>query len=561
MRELLYRLSFYPLISIELFLVSFFANFLALASSLYVIQVLNRYVSYGVDATLITLTIGVCFAILLEFAFRRVRVYLAEHISRKRNRQLMLGMFGILLNAKIDGLKNFPTAIRQEILQGIETIEEAYNASNLAVVLDLPFVLLFLLALFYLSTLLGWVTLGFLVCVLLFSFLMQRQLRQHLLELSKFSSKGRELISIANSNLETGRLFDHNQYASKAWENNSLKLLRQKAKVVRCQNFIQAVMSSLQALLSVAIYAFGAKLAVNGDLALGTLIGANILSIRALTPIMRFSALYTTFTKASQALEQLQRFAKLETDRDAGVTLKHYSGGLRFKDVSFSHPNMSQPLFESLDFEIPKGAVMTVVGENGSGKTSLAGLIIGLLEPNRGQILADGIELRQLNPSWWRQQITYFPQEARFLSGSIQDNLLAANPNLDNQQLNQIINAADLTKFIDESPEGLQTMLVNKGDNLALGQRKRLALARALAIGGRLIVFDEPTKNLDEKACKTIYELLLKFSQQGNTIILFSQDPILIQSATLVLDLNIKPVPHLRYNLPVTNRQDVKKTD
>jgi ATP-binding cassette subfamily C protein LapB len=261
--------------------------------------------------------------------------------------------------------------------------------------------------------------------------------------------------------------------------------------------------------------------------------------------VVRLAQLSTVFAKARQSLDLLREFARIPHERLAGSTLIEYKGGLEFKDLSFSYPDGNAPLFESLSLKLEPGAVLVVAGANGTGKTTLARLIVGLLEPLRGQILVDGVDLAQIQPEWWRRQVVYMPQEPRFLNASLRDNLLAYNPELDEEGLNKVISSTGLRSFINESPKGFATPVIQNGSNLSLGIRRRLALARALAGNGRLVVVDEPTEGLDVEGSQQVYGILNEFARRGSAIIAFSHDPQILRGTRHILDLNSKPVPRL----------------
>ncbi|MGD9731314.1 MAG: ABC transporter transmembrane domain-containing protein, partial [Desulfamplus sp.] len=426
MSELLLRLKKHPFITLELIAASFFVNVLGLASSLYIIQLLNRYISHGVDATLYTLTIGVCIAILLEFGFRRARSSLASYLGAERNYELMTAVFGILTSGKMKFLDRIPQRLRQEIIKGTNTVEDAYKAANITTIFDLPFAFIFIAVMTWLSWILSIITLIFMLFIFILGMMSRQMIKNNLNKVTESSVKGNGIFGTANQALDTVRLFDNSSLMVNEWNKNCGVFLDKRAELFDQQELIQNISRAAQSLMSVAIYAAGAVLTVNGDLNVGTLIGANILAMRALAPVARFAYLGEAFTMAEQALERIKQFGQIETERQGGIALKTYQGRLQFKDVSFAHQGMSRPLFESLDLEILPCAVLVVTGENGTGKTTLCRLIAGLIEPDRGQILADGVDLRQLSSAWWRSQLAYMPQDVQFLPASIRENLLAA---------------------------------------------------------------------------------------------------------------------------------------
>jgi len=545
MNEMFRRLSARPLITAELLLASFFANLLALASPMFVVQVLNRYVAYGVDATLITLTAGVLTAIGLELGFRQARVMIAASELEERDQDRAVGAFGVIVTAKTEALEQIPPGQRREILQGLTTLETTYNAPNMMAIMDVPFAFIFVLALFLLHPVLGAIVLIFISVAVLFTVINQRTLQPVTQSLSQITGFGNSLVSTSNNAADTIRAFAGHDLMMKAWRTYVEQVQRLRQLVTRRQGMSQTFTQSLQAVMGVAIIGIGAILVVGGNLDVGTMIGANILAARGLGPVIKLANLSESMSKAQQALVKIRSLASLPLEEDAGSVLGEYSGTVELRDVAFAHPGSPSPLFEQLSLNLPAGSVLLIRGRNGAGKSTLARLLVGLMQPSRGQILVDGVDLRQLSPKWWRRQVVYLPQEPTFLNGTIRSNLKAVNPELEDGDMNVILRRAGLGAFIDESPKGFETEIVDNGQTLAVGIRRRLALARAITTPGRLVVFDEPTEGVDPEGCAAVYEIMKTLVQDGRTIIVITSDPIILSGARLTLDLNSKPIPQI----------------
>jgi ATP-binding cassette, subfamily C, bacterial LapB len=546
MKELLRRLIIRPGLTSELVLASLFANVLALAPSLFVIQVLNRYVANGINSTLMTLTIGVAIAIVLEFAFRQVRNRLAKGISSKQDEEISRASFNVLATAKAGAIERLPPGQQREIIAGIDNIRNAYGAANISSILDLPFALLFLGVLYLLTPELGIIATLFALIAFLIGLLMTAVIRVPTHKLTDTTRRTNIVTFTAIQESDTLRVFNAANFLAKAWQaqiNFSQNLYR---SIISRQGLLASISQSIVGLMAATLMAVGAVLVVDGKLDIGALIGANILAARALQPISKFSQMGEIFLKAKQAGVLLNEFLKLPREAETGSAKQHYTGSLELRDLGFSYQGATGPLFESLSVKIPAGTICVINGSNGAGKTTLSRLIVGLIEPGRGQILADGLDLRQVHPQWWRKQVMYMPQEPGFFNATLMENLTINAPDPENNQLNQIIDASDLRQFLDEAPNGFDTPITDNGRKLAVGIRRRLALARALTTNGKLLVFDEPTEGMDKKGSAAVSSILSSLHSQGYTIIITSHDTEVIKQANIFIDLTSKPIPKIR---------------
>ena len=545
MRELYARLKSRPAIFAEMIAASLLANILALASPLFVIQVLNRYIAHGVDATLSTLAVGTVIAILLEFGFRQVRMRLAQAVNAPFEEQLSSAAFGALTGAKAAAAEALPPGIRQQVMAGADQAQGAYSAPNMTAVMDVPFTLVFVLALFLLSPWLAVIALLFLAFVFMVAVLTLSALRGPSRELTAAQARRSQLIGSAIQAGDTVRAFNAQGMIRKLWKTETGLYQRLYRWVAGRQGLVQSLTAAAQGLMSVTVIAAGAVLVVRGQMDVGGLIGANILAARALGPLIKLAQMGEAFAQARQSMAMLHEFLKAPRERTQGTALAEFRGGLEFQDVGFVHPGQRAPLFETLSLKVKPGATLLVSGANGAGKTTLARLVVGLIEPVRGKVLVDGVDLAQVVPEWWRKQVMYLPQEPGFINASIGDNIKAANPELDEAALNDLARRAGLKTFIDQSPSGFDTPIVNNGSNLSLGVRRRIALARALATDGRLLVVDEPTEGLDAEGVRHVIDAMNWAGKAGRTVVAFTHDPQILAAAPHYLDLDAKPVPRL----------------
>lgn len=543
MQELLRRLRLQPGLFGRILIASFFINLLALASTIYVIQVFNRYVAHGMSGTLLALTSGVILAILLELGFRHLRQRMALLVSLQPDAELERSVFAILLSARFSAIEHLAPGTRQEMMRNLDQVRSAFGSTHVTLLLDLPFILLNLLVLYFLSPPLVLVALFSLVILIQLGSWEYRRNRVHSRKILNAATMQSVLSTTVVHGTEPVRAFNAHTWLEERWREEMARLqaLRQEGEMRRSN--VQQWAQSVGYLNSVAIIAFGAVETVNGNLTLGALIGANILAARSLGPILSILRVGEQLVRAETALSGLRELLRLPQESKRGTTLNQYGGQLKLHDLAFVYAGRNFPLFESLSLTLEPGETLVVTGPNGSGKSTLARMLLGLLQPTRGQILVDGVDLHQILPAWWRTQVSYMPQESFFLNASLRDNILINRPDLDNETFNLLLRQADLRSFVETSPQGPETMITDHGRTLSQGIRRRLSLARAMASQGRLVIFDEPTEGLDATGQQALYLLLKQLYQQKHTLVLFSNDPHILKGAHKVLDLGQKPVP------------------
>lgn len=545
MRTILARLFSRPGLGFELMVATLFANMLALATPIFVIQVLNRYIAFGVDTTLATLTVGAVVAVAFEFGFRRVRLNLAQRAAAPFDTEVSDTARNALLRTPFAVFSMFTDRARFQAVTGPDTIRSTYGPANMLIILDVPFALLFIGVLALLSPVLAAIAGGFALAILALGFLGQKMLKAPARTLERTGAVRQKLSQAATRAADTSRLFDSTGYIERLWRDVRAESDTAQASFATNQDLVTSATQSLQALLTVTTIAVGGFLVVQGQLDVGALIGANILAARAIMPLGRLAGIQRAFAVAAQSRTILDELRTVQPERRSGAELSDFIGAVSLEDVAFIYQGQRAPVFERLSVDIAPGQTLAVSGPNGSGKSTVAQLLAGLLTPTRGKILVGGTDLEQISPAWWRRQISYLPQEPRFLPGTVRENLLAANQSLDEAQLEGLITAAGLRPFINTSTDGLDTQIRNGGDDLALGIRRRLALARALAVGGQVLIVDEPTEGLDEEGRALVYAAMNAHAKGGGTIIACSFDPNIIKGADWVVDLSNKPEPRV----------------
>ena len=541
MYEIFNRLKSNPNLFAKILVASFFVNILALATPIYVIQVLQRYVAYGVTSTLVTLVVGIVFVTVFEFFFRNIRHRMTRETD-SANALLADKVMKKIVSIRSSFYllqKNFRPDI---VTKNLNTVQNTCNANTTLTLIDVPFVLIFLIALFLIHYQLGIIASIF----IFFPLIILNFYRNKINKLSENSSQitlgTARLHDNSSSRFETIKYFNLINAVKKSWSSLIKRFMEVNENLDANKNVFTSFMSASATLLTIIIIAIGAILAVNGEISVGALIGANILAARAISPVIRLVQNLEPIHRATIAINELNRFLSLPEDSQGGSEIKQFNGKMKIKDLQFQYPENKMPLFENLNLDIQQKELAVITGSNGSGKTTLIKTLIKLLEFNRGQIFYDSIELNQLSLTWVRSNLTYMPQEPKFVDGSLLDNLIGLSE-IKKDKMDEILKSVDLLDFVNSDPKGVHMALNNRGEDLPFGIRKRMALARALVVSGQIVVLDEPTESIDERGKTAIYNLLDNLLEKNKTLIISSQDKKIIERAHIKIDLDKKPIP------------------
>lgn len=536
-----------PASNANILLGSAFIHLLGLAPTFYVVLVFGRYLPHGVDATLLTLTVGTVAAMVMERLLRRVRARMLVSLLARRDRVQSTETIHRLLLAPVEQLQTFLAGERLQSAKALEQVNQALSPSNLAALIDAPFFLLFWLVLMLVSWQLGLVAavvvLGAVVYILAVAFAMRGSLARmnqaRLNQQSVFASAER---------LEAVRLANAGGFLARKFEMLSATLRLSRYQAAEIQERMQLGTQLASGLLTILTISLGAKLATTGYMDVGVLFGANILAGRILNLAVRPAQFLSTLFEGAQADAALLRQSAVPVEASEGTTLPRYDGRLEFKDVAFGYPGGTGPLFENLSFRLRAGELLLVTGSNSTGKSTFARLTAGLLTPTRGAILGDGVDIRQFVPGWWRSQMIHLPQEPEFFDGSLRENLATLAPDLSPERLKGLLEQVGLATFVDHHPQGMLMPVLNGGRQFSPGIRRRIALARALTTGGRLVVMDEPLEGLDAQGVAMMNAVLNTLRREGRTLILCTQmPPAELCRIGTVVDLNAKPEPKIEF--------------
>jgi subfamily B ATP-binding cassette protein HlyB/CyaB len=284
------------------------------------------------------------------------------------------------------------------------------------------------------------------------------------------------------------------------------------------QNAIQYISK----LTTAALLLFGAKAVIDGEMTVGALVAFNMIAAQAVQPILRLSQVWQDFQQVRISIDRLGDIlnAPPEPSPLARVALAAPRGEITFRNVTFRYRPNSPNVLKDISLTIRPGEVIGIVGPSGSGKSTLSKLIQRLYIPNEGQVLLDGADLSQVDPSWLRRHIGVVLQESVLFNRTVHENIAFAQPAMPRAQVIEMARLAGADEFIDKLPEGYDTIIEERGANLSGGQRQRLAIARALSTNPRLLIFDEATSALDYESERLIQRNMRRIVKNRTVVII-----------------------------------------
>jgi len=271
-----------------------------------------------------------------------------------------------------------------------------------------------------------------------------------------------------------------------------------------------------------AVFLAGGLGVIQGRLTLGTFVAYMAYQVRLVPPMQALMGLYANLAVAHVSLDRVSKLLDEPIDVceiTNPTPLHRAEGRVQFDGVSLSF-GRGAPVLDRVSFSVGPGEVLAIVGPSGSGKSTVADLLVRLLDPDAGTVRLDGHDLRTLSLDDLRRQVALVDQQPVILHGTIAENIRYANPGATEEDVRAAAREAALDRFIERLPEGLETTVGEKGTALSVGERQRLALARAFLCRPAVLVLDEPSSALDPAAEHHIVESYRRLMQAGTTIVI-----------------------------------------
>ncbi len=512
-------------------LASIVINIIGIAGSLYAMNIYDRVVPNNAIDTLWVLTIGVILAYVFDFILRNLRSYFVDLAGQNADIVLSGMLIDKVLRMKFDK-KPDSTGVLVNNLREFDSLREFFSSSTLLTIVDLPFLIIFLVLISFIGGMLVFIpilSIPLMIGMGLWTHIKLRRASEK--NFQQNMQKNAFLVEMING-LEAIRCSSAENTMQRSWERIVGASALASSQTREYNSLASTFTSSITQLVTVGVIVWGVYNISEGIMTMGGLIACNILIGRAMAPLMQFSSIFGRLQQSQMALNALDILMGIpsETKEDhTHVDFGTLSSSFTVKDISFNYPNSKRKALDHISFKVNPGEHVAIMGHVGSGKSTLGKLIIGLYEPNEGNIYLDNIDIRQMSKIDIRSRVGFMPQETTLFYGSIRDNIALRDPSISDQAILEAADISGVTTFTRNLSAGLGEHIGERGMLLSGGQRQSIALARAVLHDPSILILDEPTSHMDNTTIEHIRNEL--------NIILPSKTLLLITHRFHLLDL------------------------
>jgi subfamily B ATP-binding cassette protein HlyB/CyaB len=517
----------------DVLIASLAIQLIGLVTPLFTQVIIDKVVVHQTQSTLIAIAVGLVMFMLFNSAMTWLRQYFVLHTGNRIDAVLGSHVFRHMLHLPIPYFEQRPTGTLVARLHGVETVREFISGAAVSLLLDFPFLLIFLAVMFWYSWQLSLIALLLMSLITLASLIVTPALRDRLNEQFMLGAKNQAFVTEYVAGIETVKSLQMEPVLVQKYGDNLAQYLAAGFATKQLSNSFNVVVNALEQIMTLSILVVGALLVMQNDgFTIGMLVAFQMFAGRMTQPMLRLASLWQEFQQANIAVKRLGDLMDVPNEPHT-LTPARLQGGaggcVELKDVSFRYSDKHPYLYRNLSLTLKPGKLTVLMGPSGCGKSTLAKMLQGFYWPSDGSIMLDGYDLRHLAANELRANFGVVPQETRLFSGTIYDNLQLANPHAGFEEIVHACKMAEIHHVIEQLPQGYQTPVGENGVGLSGGQKQRVAIARALLKHPRVLIFDEAVSNLDMQTAEHFAGTINKLKGKVTMLFITHQLPKALQ--------------------------------
>jgi ATP-binding cassette subfamily C protein LapB len=520
-------------------------NIFTVLSPIFFMNVYDRVVPNKAVETFWVLALGMAVVYVFDFGLKLLRGWFIDVAGRRADTALSSAIFEQVMARRLDAGRESVGTLANNVRE-FESLREFFTSATMTTLIDLPFVLLFLAVIAMVG---GWqmaaVPLVAIPIVVGMGVALQVPLRDRIRRVFRATEAKHAILIETLGSIEAVKALGAASQMQRKWEEVVDYVAKEGLGTRFLSSFAVNFSAWIQAMVGLATLAVGVYLVGENHITTGALVACTIIAGRAMAPLSTVAALLTRYHQSISALAALNRIMTAPRERPRDRHFVHrpgLRGEIQFQNVVFKYPGSETDALAGVSFAIKEGDRVGIIGRIGSGKTTLAKLLVSLYQPQAGSILVGGTDIRAIDPVDLRRAVGYLPQNIALFAGSVRDNLLLGAPGADDAAILRAATLSGLLDIVNRHPKGFDMPVGERGDALSGGQRQIVALARALITDPPILVLDEPTHAMDHSAEERL-KTQMQAELSGRTIVIVTHRESLLSAIdTLVVMDNAKVV-------------------